>query len=213
MQDERLGSGLLRFKDSRREEMLEPAEVSAILRLKELGWGANRIARELGISRNTARAYIVAGGWTAYRQPRRKKALGGLEDWLRERLRQHRGNADVVRQELAAEKGIVVSLRTVERAVKADRQELAAEGRATVRFETVPGKQLQIDIVMPGQNGKQLADEALKLRPSLKIIYMTGYSRNAVVHQGRIDPGVDLIQKPVSQADLARRIRLALDRS
>jgi CheY-like chemotaxis protein len=68
------------------------------------------------------------------------------------------------------------------------------------------------DIVMPGQNGRQLGDEALALCPGLKIIYMTGYSRNAVVHQGRLDPGVDLIQKPVSQADLANRIRQALDR-
>lgn len=69
------------------------------------------------------------------------------------------------------------------------------------------------DIVMPGQNGRQLGDEALALRPGLKIIYMTGYSRNAVVHQGRLDPGVDLLQKPISQADLANRIRQALDRS
>jgi DNA-binding NarL/FixJ family response regulator len=50
MQEERLGSGPLRFKDPRRETMLEPDEVSAILRLNELGWGAKRIARELGIS-------------------------------------------------------------------------------------------------------------------------------------------------------------------
>ncbi|MGN6590483.1 MAG: PAS domain S-box protein [Sphingomicrobium sp.] len=69
------------------------------------------------------------------------------------------------------------------------------------------------DIVMPGQNGKQLGDEALALRPGLKIIYMTGYSRNAVVHQGRLDAGVDLLQKPISQADLANRIRLVLDRA
>lgn len=68
------------------------------------------------------------------------------------------------------------------------------------------------DIVMPGQNGKELGDETQKLRPGLKIIYMTGYSRNAVVHQGRLDPGVDLIQKPISQTDLANRIRQALDR-
>jgi FixJ family two-component response regulator len=67
------------------------------------------------------------------------------------------------------------------------------------------------DIVMPGQNGKQLADDARRLRPHLKVVFMTGYSRNAVVHQGRLDPGVDLIQKPVSQADLAARIRRALD--
>jgi transposase len=106
MQEERLGSGPLRFKDPRRETMLEPDEVSAILRLNELGWGAKRIARELGISRNTAKDYIAAGGWTPYRQPQRKKALDGQEAWLRERLHRHRGNADVIRQELAAEKGI-----------------------------------------------------------------------------------------------------------
>ena len=89
--------------------MLEPEEVSAILRLKELGWGAKRISRELGISRNTAKDYIATDGWTPYRQPQRKKALDGQEAWLRERLRRHRGNADVIRQELAAEKGIIVS--------------------------------------------------------------------------------------------------------
>jgi transposase len=125
--------------------MLEPDEVSAMLRLKGLGWGAKRIALELGVSRNTVKNYIAAGGWTPYAPPARKKALDGQEMWLRERLRRHRGNADVVRQELAAEKGIAVSLRTVERAVKRYRQELEAEARATVRFETPPGKQMQID--------------------------------------------------------------------
>src|SRR5262252_7659891 len=100
MQEERLSSGPLRFKDPRREAMLEPEEVSAILRLNELGWGAKRIARELGISRNTAKDYIAAGGWTPYRQPCRKKVPDGQEAWLRERFRRHRGNADVIRQEL-----------------------------------------------------------------------------------------------------------------
>ena len=101
-------------------------------------WGGDskRIARQLGISRNTVKDYVAAGGWTPYRQPQRKKALDGQETWLKERLRQHHGNADVIRQELAAEKGIIVSLRTVERAVQRYRQELAAEARATVRFET-----------------------------------------------------------------------------
>jgi hypothetical protein len=89
--------------------------------------------------------YIAAGGWTPYQQPGRKKALDGLETSLRERLRRHRGNADVLRQELAIEKAIAVSLRTVERAVKPYRQELEAEARAKVRFETPPGKQMQID--------------------------------------------------------------------
>jgi hypothetical protein len=73
--------------------------------------------------------YLAAGGWTPYQQPERKKALDGQETWLRERLRRHRGNADMLRQELAIEKAIAVNLRTVERAVKPYRQELEAEAR------------------------------------------------------------------------------------
>ena len=94
MEKGRLGSRPLRFKDPRREAMLEPEEVSAILRLNELGWGAKRVARELGISRNTVKDYIATDGWTPYRQPQRKKVLDGHEEWLRERLRRHRGNAE-----------------------------------------------------------------------------------------------------------------------
>ena len=75
----------------------------------------------------------------------RAKTLDGLDAWLADRFRRHAGNADVVRQELAAEQGSAVSLRTVERAVAALRQALRAEARATVRFETRPGQQLQID--------------------------------------------------------------------
>jgi DNA-binding NarL/FixJ family response regulator len=75
MQEEGLGSGPLRFKDPRREAMLEPEEVSAILRLRKLGWGAKRIARELGVSRNTVKDYIAAGGWTPYQQPQRRRRL------------------------------------------------------------------------------------------------------------------------------------------
>jgi CheY-like chemotaxis protein len=68
------------------------------------------------------------------------------------------------------------------------------------------------DVVMPGLNGRDLARRAQALRPDLPILYMTGYSRNAVMHQGRLDEGVDFIQKPVSQNQLAARIRTALDR-
>jgi hypothetical protein len=45
------------------------------------------------------------------------------------------------------------------------------------------------------------------------VLYMTGYSRNAVVHQGRLDEGVEILEKPVSQGDLAERIRSMLDRA
>jgi len=71
---------------------------------------------------------------------------------------------------------------------------------------------LLTDIVMPGGNGRELANAAQVKRPGLQVLFMTGYSRNAVVHQGRLDEGVDLLQKPMSQAQLATRVRLALDR-
>ena len=71
---------------------------------------------------------------------------------------------------------------------------------------------LLTDIVMPEGNGRELAKAAERMRPDIQVLYMTGYSRNAVVHQGRLDEGVDLLQKPVSQAQLAMRVRIALDR-
>ena len=72
---------------------------------------------------------------------------------------------------------------------------------------------LLTDVVMPGINGRELGRRAQKMRPNLSILYMTGYSRNAVVHQGRLDEGVDLLEKPVTQAKLAWKIREVLDRS
>jgi len=57
-----------------------------------------------------------------------------------------------------------------------------------------------------------LADELLHRQPSLKVLFMTGYSRNAIVHQGRLDPGVSLLQKPLTQVILATKIRDILDR-
>jgi len=72
---------------------------------------------------------------------------------------------------------------------------------------------LLTDVVMPGINGRELGRRAQKMRPNLSILYMTGYSRNAVVHQGRLNEGVDLLEKPVTQAKLAWKIREVLDRS
>lgn len=70
---------------------------------------------------------------------------------------------------------------------------------------------LLTDVVMPGKNGRKLAEEARALKPSLKVLYMTGYSRNAIVHQGRLDPDVDLIQKPLTTEQLAAAVRKVLD--
>jgi CheY-like chemotaxis protein len=67
------------------------------------------------------------------------------------------------------------------------------------------------DVGLPGMNGRELADEARRRRPDLKVLYTTGYARNAVVHHGRVDPGVQLIAKPFTYADLASKIRSVLD--
>jgi CheY-like chemotaxis protein len=68
------------------------------------------------------------------------------------------------------------------------------------------------DVVLPGQNGRQLAEAARKKRSGIKVLFMTGYSRNAIMHQGRLDHGVDLLPKPLTQATLAAKIRDILDR-
>lgn len=118
----------------RSEMMRTVGDVSVMLRLHELGWGSKRIALELGCSRNTVRRYLAQGGWRDCRSSRRLGQLAGLQDWLVERFWRHHGNADVLRQELLAEQGVKVSLRTVERSVAPLRRELRAAARATVRF-------------------------------------------------------------------------------
>jgi transposase len=136
---------LAQLGELRGDEMRTPDDVAEMVRLQALGWSERQIAAELEINRRTVRRYLATAGWVRYRRPRRGKKLDGLEDWLAERFRRHHGNAAVVRQDLERERGLAVSLRTIERAVAGWRRELRAEARATVRFETPPGHQLQID--------------------------------------------------------------------
>ncbi len=67
------------------------------------------------------------------------------------------------------------------------------------------------DVVMPEMSGRQLADRARERRPDLKVLYTTGYTRNAIVHNGMLDAGTNLITKPFSIEDLAVKIRKILD--
>ncbi len=68
------------------------------------------------------------------------------------------------------------------------------------------------DVVMPGGvNGRQLADLALRERPGLKVLFTTGYTRNAIVHHGRLDAGIHLITKPYSLDELAAKVRERLE--
>jgi CheY-like chemotaxis protein len=64
---------------------------------------------------------------------------------------------------------------------------------------------------MPAMTGRELADEAQKKQPRLRVLYTSGYTRNAIVHAGRLDPGVDMIAKPFTFEALAEKVRDALD--
>jgi len=67
----RLNPALTRFNEPRKEVMVEPETVAAMLRLKQLGWGSKRIARELGVNRGTVKRYLGAGGWQPFERSRR----------------------------------------------------------------------------------------------------------------------------------------------
>jgi CheY-like chemotaxis protein len=67
------------------------------------------------------------------------------------------------------------------------------------------------DVVMPDMNGRQLAQKALEAKPDLKVLYTTGYTRNAIIHHGRLDPDIDLLTKPFTADALARKVRRILD--
>jgi CheY-like chemotaxis protein len=90
----------------------------------------------------------------------------------------------------------------------------AANGRAALELLQAHNDValLFTDVVMPdGLNGRQLAEEAVRRRPGIKVLYTTGYTRNAIVHNGRLDPGVNLISKPFTYRELAEKVRRLLD--
>ena len=94
--------------------------------------------------------------------------------------------------------------KTIEAANAADALRLAEDG---ARIDL-----LFTDVVLPGGvSGRQLSNSMLKLRPDLPVLFTTGYTRNAIVHHGRLDPDVQLLNKPYTQQDLLRKVRELLD--
>ena len=90
----------------------------------------------------------------------------------------------------------------------------ASSGKAALEvLDSAPSLDLLLtDVVMPGDyNGRELADEASRRRPGLRVLYMTGYSRDAIIRQGRLDPDVHLLGKPFSLEELAAKVRSRLD--
>jgi signal transduction histidine kinase/CheY-like chemotaxis protein len=89
----------------------------------------------------------------------------------------------------------------------------AEDGPAALRLleSCGPVDLLFTDVVMPGMTGRELADAVLRRWSEVKVLYTTGYTSNAIVHGGRLDPGVNLLPKPYVIDDLARKVRAALD--
>lgn len=166
------------FHDAGSQTMLAPQEVQKMLTLQAQGWGSKRISKELGCSRNTVRGYLRNGGCKSMDVSGRTSVLEPHRAWLEQRLRQHRGNADVVRQELQRELGVAVSLRTVQRAVAPMRMTLRAQTLAHVRFETAPGLQLQVDF---GSTHVLVGQEVTRI---FLFVATLGYSRRIYVLVG-----------------------------
>jgi len=90
----------------------------------------------------------------------------------------------------------------------------AGGGAAALRqLEVTPNVDLLFtDIVMPDMDGRNLAVEAIRLHPELKVLYTSGYVPNAIVHNAILQPNEELLSKPFSVDQLARKVRQALDR-
>ena len=122
-----------------------PVWVQVVLCLPDQGLGLKQISRELKVSRNTVRRFSRLGHWEPYKRTNRSGQLSDLGPWLEAEFVKHHGNCDVLRQELKRQHGMDVNIRTIQRAVKPLRTRMVASALATVRFETEPGEQLQID--------------------------------------------------------------------
>ena len=162
------------------DEVLNEREVQGIFGLRQRGWHVKAIARELGFTRNTVRRWLRLGERAPRPEMGRPRLLEAHEGWVRERYLAGVRNGDVLRQELA-EHGIEVSLRTVERCIKPIREEAINLDRASVRFETEPGKQMQIDF---GEKWVDIAGERAK---AFVFVATLGYSRRSFV---RVFPGL-----------------------
>lgn len=154
--------------------MLGESAVAQIFALRDLGWGAKQIAREVGVARNTVRAWLRGGEDRRYGGEGRAGILDPYHFWIQNRFQGGVRNADVLRQEFEA-MGISVSLRTVERALRPFRQSWQRAQQVTMRFETPPGQQMQVDF---GEKWLQIGGVRQK---RYVFVATLGYSRRCYI--------------------------------
>jgi len=158
--------------------MLDERQIEVLFALQKRGWSIKAMSRELGWSRVTIRTWLNRGPGDGTPGSRpvmgRPRKLGDEEAWVQQKFKDGVRNGDVLRQELA-EKGVVVGIRTVERATEKLRQEARSADAATLRFETEPGRQLQIDF---GEKWIVVAGARVK---AFVFVATLGYSRRTFV--------------------------------
>jgi PAS domain S-box-containing protein len=115
----------------------------------------------------------------------------------------------VVEDDTGVRQHVVDTLRTMSYAVV--EAEDAAAALAIIRKNEAHIDMLLTDIVMPGMNGRELANRARALMPNIRILFMTGYSQDVMVHHGRLDGDIELIEKPFLSEALAARVRTMFD--
>ncbi len=120
------------------------------------------------------------------------------------------GETILVAEDDAGVRGFVVeALRELNYSVM--ESENAAAALAILARRNMRIDLLLTDIMMPGMNGRELANQARTLLPNIRVLFMTGYSQDAILHQGRLDPDIELLEKPFRGEKLAIRVRAMLD--
>ena len=155
--------------------MVEPELVRQMRLLHEAGWGVKRIAREVGVARNTVRRYLRSPLADVQVRPAARALDADERSQARELFASTAAGNAVVVQQLLTERGVDASVRTVQRAVAEQRREQRVSQLATVRFETEPGSQMQIDF---GEKWISIAGELVRV---YLLVAVLSYSRRLFV--------------------------------